>query len=234
MNQLLHCIIADDDEIDRLAIQSFIKKYPTLQIDGIYANAESALAAVEKKLPDIAFLDVDMPGISGLELRSKMMNIPVCVFVTSYPDYAVEGFELAALDFIVKPIKTERFAKTINRIHDFFSVREKVELLNHTLGADSITIKDGHTHVKIQLHQVQYLEALKDYTSIVTTTGKHCVLSSIGNLLKENGFQSFVRIHKSYAVQKNYVVRIRAQEVELKNITLPVGRAYKEALAAFK
>lgn len=227
-------IIIDDDEIDRLTTMSFVKRYPSLQITGVFENAETALTASKEKLPDIAFLDVDMPGMSGLELRRHLANIPACVFITAYPDYAVEGFELAALDFIVKPISGDRFAKTMNRIFDFFTTREKAKLLDHTLGADSIIIKDGHMQVKLQLHQVLYLEALKDYTIVVTNTGKHFVLSTIGNLLKESGFQSFIRIHKSYAVQKNYIDKIKAQEVYINNIILPVGRAYKEALAEFK
>lgn len=228
------CIIADDDEIDRLTTQSFVKKYPSLQIAGVFTNPETALLAAEKQIPDIAFLDVDMPGMTGLELRRKLTDIPACIFITSYPDYAVESFELVALYFIVKPIKAERFEKTINRITEFFTTREKAKLLDHTLGKDSIVIKDGHTQVKLLLHQVQYLEALKDYTSIVTTTGRHCVLASIGNLLKEPGFHSFIRIHKSYAVQKNYIEKVKAQEVQLNNITLPVGRVYKDGLAEFK
>lgn len=227
-------LIIDDDEIDRLSIQSYIKKYPSLKITGIFESAETALVSAGKSLPDIVFLDVDMRGMSGLELRRQLTTIPACIFVTSYPDYAVESFELAALDFIVKPINANRFAKTIERVIEFFTIREKAKLLDHTLGADSIMIKDGYAQVKLQLHQVLYLEALKDYTSIVTTTGRHSVLASIGNLLKEPGFQSFIRIHKSYAVQKNFIEKIKAQEVYLHNIILPIGRAYKNALTALK
>jgi two-component system, LytTR family, response regulator len=233
-SKLYRCIVVDDDEIDRLTVQSFIKKYPLLEIEGVYTNAEAALTAVENNIPDIAFLDVDMPDMSGLELRRKLTAIPACVFITSYPDYAVESFELAALDFIVKPVKAERFAKTIERLNDFFTIREKAALLDYSLGSDTIFIKDGHEQVKLQLHHIIYLEALKDYTSIITTTGKHCVLASLGNLLKEPGFQSFIRIHKSYAVQKNYIEKMKAQEMVLKGFTLPVGRTYKDVLAEFK
>lgn len=227
-------IIVDDDEIDRLTTLYYVKKYPYLQITGVFENAETALIAAKEKLPDIVFLDVDMPGMSGLELLGHLANIPACVFITSYPDYAVESFELAALDFIVKPINGDRFEKTMNRIVDFFNTREKAKLLDHTLGADSIIIKDGHTQVKLQLHQVLYLEGLNDYTIVVTNTGRHFVLSTIGNLLKQPSFQSFIRIHKSYAVQKNYIEKIKAQEVFLNNIKLPIGRAYKHSLAEFK
>lgn len=228
------CIIVDDDEIDRLTTLSFVKQYPFIQITAAYSSAEDALASIKGTLPDIAFFDVDMPGMSGLDLRRQLATIPVCIFITAYPEYAVESFELAVLDYIVKPIKAERFAKSIDRIKEFFTIRHKASLLDYTLGADSIFIKDGHNQVKLQLHEIIYLEALKDYTSIVTKSGRHCVLSSLGNLIKEPAFQSFIRIHRSYAVQKNFIERIKAQEVLVNNISLPVGRNYKDALSLLK
>ncbi len=146
------CIVVDDDEIDRLTTIAFIKKFPVLDIVGIYSSAEEALGAIGDMPVDAAFLDVDMPGISGLALRKKIDQIPVAVFITSYPDYAVESFDLAALDFMVKPVKAERFAATVSRIEDFFTIRDKASLLDHTLGGDTIFIKDGHQQVKLPLH----------------------------------------------------------------------------------
>lgn len=228
------CIIVDDDEIDRLTTVSFVKKYPFLTITGVYSSAEEALEKTANQLPAIAFLDVDMPGLSGLELRKKLDSIPACVFITSYPDYAVESFELAALDFIVKPVRGERFEKTAQRIKEYFTIREKSNLLQHTLGADTIFIKEGHEQIKLSLHEVLYLEALKDFTNVVTEKRKYCVLSSLGNLLKEPGFSSFIRIHKSYAVQKNFIDKVKGQELFIRNIILPVGRVYKPVLDQLK
>lgn len=234
MARTLTCIVVDDQEIDRLTTISLVKKYPQLQVTGTFDNPEAALLHVQQSVPDIAFLDVDMPAMSGLELRRELQQIPACVFITSYPEYAAESFEVSALDFIVKPLRSERFAKTIDRLQEFFIIRDKASLLDHSLGGDTIFIKDGHNQVKLQLHEVIYLEALKDYTSIVTGTGKYCVLSSLGNLLKEAGFSSFIRIHKSFAVQKHFIERIKAQELVAKGITLPVGRSFKDALSDLK
>lgn len=234
MARTLTCIVVDDQEIDRLTTISLVKKYPQLQVTGTFDNPEAALLHVQQSVPDIAFLDVDMPAMSGLELRRELQQIPACVFITSYPEYAAESFEVSALDFIVKPLRSERFAKTIDRLQEFFIIRDKASLLDHSLGGDTIFIKDGHNQVKLRLHEIIYLEALKDYTSIVTGTGKHCVLSSLGNLLKEAGFSSFIRIHKSFAVQKHFIERIKAQELVAKGITLPVGRSFKDALSDLK
>ena len=226
--------MVDDDEIDLLTAVSFLEDYSFLEITGRYDSAAKALAAAENMPPDVLFLDVDMPEMSGLQLREKLMHIPACIFITSYPDYAVESFEMAALDFLIKPFSHDRFAKTISRLTNYLTIRQKAELLNHTLGADTLFIKDGINHIKLQVHEIVYLEALNNYTSIVTTSRKYAVLSTLGNLIKENAFSTFIRIHRSYAVQKHFIEKICTDEVLVKNnIALPVGRSYKEVLKVF-
>lgn len=228
----LRCIIVDDDEIDRLATVSFVRQYPFLSITGIYSAPDQVLMAVQEVQPDVLFMDIDMPVLNGLELRDRLRQVPVCVFITSYSEYAVESFEKEAFDFLVKPITQSRFEQMVTRLHDYFVLRQKAALLDSTLGADSIFIKDGHDQVKINLRDILYLEALKDYTRIVTTERKHHILSSIGNLLKEKYFTSFIRIHRSYAVQREYIQTITASHVKIKNHELPIGRSYKDALKA--
>ncbi len=223
-------MVVDDDEIDRLTTLSFLSDYPFVEVIGAFDSPVAALAAAQLQIPDVLFLDIDMPEMSGLELRNKLLHVPACIFITSYPDYAVESFEMAALDFLVKPFTAERFLKTMERLQQFTDIRQKANLLSHNLGADTIFIKDGYNQVKLQLHEIIYLEALKDYTSIVTAQRKYSVLSALGNLLKEKAFSSFIRIHRSYAVQKNYIQKISSGELQVKDITLPVGRTYKEAL----
>jgi len=229
-----NCIIADDDEIDRLTTLSFAKLYPFLQITGCFASPEETLAQVKISKPDVLLLDIEMPGMSGLELRQQLIEVPACIFITSYPDFAVESFEMSVLDFLIKPLKADRFEKAMRRLEDYLLIKQKAELLDLTLGADTLFIKDGHDHIKIQLHEVLYLEALKDYTSIVTTKRKYCVLSTLGNLLSEKTFHAFVRIHRSYAVQKHYVKKITSREVMVNDILLPVGRTYRDCLELFK
>ena len=230
MEKLYSCFIVDDDEIDRLTTTMFVKQYPFLKIEGIFNNPLQAIENAAKKPIDIMFCDIDMPQMNGLELRKKLSNIDVCIFITSYPDYAVDSFEVQALDFIVKPIKAERFAKTMDRLQQYLSIKHKANLLDVSLGGDTIFIKEGHQQIKIHLHQILYLEALKDYTSIVTNERKYCVLNSLGNLLKEKTFATFIRIHRSYAVQKNFIQKINSHEIFINNIAIPVGRSYKEEL----
>ncbi|MEP6804838.1 MAG: LytTR family DNA-binding domain-containing protein [Flavobacterium sp.] len=234
MTKKYSCIIVDDDEIDRLTVVSFAKKFPILDILGIFESAENALPFIEEQKVDILFLDIDMPGLNGIEFRKKTLEIPVCIFITAHPEHAVESFEIETLDFIVKPLKLDRFAQTVSRIEEFMEIKLKASLFESSIGGDTIYIKEGHEQTKIKLHEILYLEALKDYTLIITDKKRHCVLSSIGNLLKEDHFQSFIRIHRSFAVQKQFINKINSTEIILNNnVSIPVGRSYKENLNLF-
>lgn len=225
------CLLVDDDEIDRLTALSFIKKHSFLTVSGVFSTVKEALSFLETNEIDILFLDIDMPEENGLELRKKALHIPICVFITSHPEHAVESFELETLDFIIKPIKSDRFEQTIRRINDFMEIKQKATLFESSIGGGSIYIKEGHEHTKIKLHDILYLEALKDYTLIHTKNKRHCVLTNLGTLIKETNFHSFIRIHRSFAVQKQYISKINTQEILLNNeIKLPIGRAYRSNL----
>ncbi|MCC6287988.1 MAG: response regulator transcription factor [Chitinophagaceae bacterium] len=224
------CFVVDDEEIDRLSTLSFCRRYPFLQVTGVYASGLAALEAARIHPPDVLLLDIDMEDISGLELRERLLTVPACIFITAYPDYAVESFEKAALDFLVKPISADRFAQTMERLAQYLVLHYKARLLDYTLGGDAVFIKEGHHQVKILLHEILYLEALKDYTGIVTATKKYCVLSTLTGLLEQEVFSMFVRIHRSYAVQKNYITKITPKEIFVNDIVLPVGGVYKASL----
>ncbi len=230
MQTIYNCIIVDDNEIDRLTVLAAVKKYPFLQIVGVYDNAESAFAEIEIKKPNVLFLDIDLPGMSGIALRSKIGNEQACIFITSHMDYALESFEQQALDFLLKPINGERFEFSMQRLQHYLEIQHKASLFDLALGSDTVFIKDGNEQIKIKLGEIIYLEALKDYTTIVTEHKKYHVLFSIGNLLKEKAFQTFIRIHRSYAVQKHFIQKISSQQIIMQNIELPIGRSYKESI----
>jgi len=227
----MNCIIVDDDELDRLMVQSCLRNYPEIKVLEVFSSPLDALAFLEDHSVDILFLDIDMPEMSGIELRKRLPKDAICVFITSYPEHAVESFEVDALDFLVKPLKADRFKQTVTRIHDYLEVRQKVSLFEASLGGDTIVVKEGHSQSKIKLHSILYLQAMKDYTLIFTTEKRHCVLISLGNLLKEHEFQSFARVHRSFAVNQTYIEKVSSNEVFLKNEqVVPLGRGYKETL----
>jgi two-component system LytT family response regulator len=225
------CIIVDDEEIDRLAVLSYAKRFSILNIVGVFDSAEKALDFLIANQVDIAFLDIEMPGVSGLELRKKAFEIPVCVFISSHTESAAETFELQTLDFIVKPFKFPRFEQMMKRLEEFMEIRTKANLFESTIGGDVVYVKTGHEQIKVKLHEIVYLEALKNYTILVTENKRHCVLSNLGEILQEEKFNSFLRVHRSFAVQKQYIQKIGSQEIELNNGNLiPVGRSFKDNL----
>lgn len=222
------CIIVDDDEMDRLAVVSYAKRFASLHIAGVFDSAEKALIFLENNSVAIAFLDIELKGASGLELRQKALSIPVCVFITSHSENAAESFELQTLDFIVKPFKFPRFEETMKRIEEYMEIRLKADLFESSIGGDVIYIKTGHNQVKLKLHEILYLEALKNYTIIVTEEKRHCVLSNLGEMLQDEKFSSFIRVHRSFAVSKHHIKAIKNQAIKLsENILIPIGRNFK-------
>ena len=224
------CMVVDDDRIDCLTVLAFLRRYPFMECIGDFSAPQPALEAAKKQPPDVLFLDIDMPGSSGLQLREQLLSIPACVFITAFPDYAIDAFDLAALDFLVKPISADRFARTMARVEEYIQLHRRSEMLSHTLGADVIFIKEGHEKIKLRMDEILYLEALNNYTGVITSARKYTVLTPISTLLKEEPFRRFVRIHRSFAVQKNFVTRVGAAEIQVQDKTLPVGRTYKNAL----
>jgi two-component system, LytTR family, response regulator len=225
-----NCIVIDDDKLDRLSLVAFARPYSFLNIIGTFESAEQASSFIDSHQVDVLFSDIDMPGINGIELRREWLNIPVCIFVTSYPDYAAESFEVSAFDFMVKPLTEERFDACMRRCEQYFSILKKAELFDLSIVDDHFFFKDGYKEIKLPLNQIVYLEALKDYTSIVTAEKRYMVLAGISSLLNERPFSSFVRVHRSFAVQRHFVDTVTRQEIIVNNTTIPVGRKYKANL----
>lgn len=225
------CIIVDDDEIDRLVVQSYVKRFENIKIAGVFNSAEKALAFLEENTVDIAFLDIELGKQTGIELREKARQVTACVFISSHSELAAETFLIDTIDFIVKPYKFPRFEQAVNRINEYLEIKLKAELFEDTIGGDAVYLKVGNEQIKVKMHEILYLEALKNYTIVVTENKRHCVLSNIGDLLSEKIFASFVRIHRSFAIQKEFIQKIASSEVILhNNIILPIGRSFKDNL----
>lgn len=230
---MINCVIVDDNELDQLALLSCLKRHSQFRVLGVFSSPEKALPVVENIEVDVLFLDIQMPGMNGLEFRRRIENIPVCIFISSSPDFAVESYELETLDYLLKPLYADRFARTVQRIESFLEIQNKsnayIDVQNSE--KDEFFIKEGKHQLKINLSDIIYLEALKDYTRILTVTGKHMVNSPLGTLIKEPKFNSFIRIHRSYAVPKNAIKRIDRTEVMLENgEKIPVGKTYRDAV----
>ncbi|NML69846.1 response regulator transcription factor [Chryseobacterium sp. RP-3-3] len=227
----IKCMIIDDDELDRLVLQHHMRQYDNIEIVASFNSAEKAFPYLEFPI-DLLICETKLDGMSGLEFRKLAHKIPACIFVSSHLELAAEAFEMDALDFITKPFKTERFHYSMQKVFNFFEMKEKCDCFDALLGENCIKIKEGGHISQIKLTDILYLEALKDYTRLVTHDKKHCILDSLGNLLHKSFFDSFVRIHRSYAVPRHFIRGKNSHEIELiHQIKLPIGRTYKESLS---
>ena len=232
--ETIRVIIVEDDEMDSLTISTILSTYNNLNILGIYPNALDALNAIHTLKPDLLFLDIEMPEISGIDLLKTVRDeVPMAVFVTSFPEYALDGFELSALDYILKPLTVERFKQTIKRIVEYWDMRQKSNAYDILIEQDTLTIKQGHDKLKLPLSEIIYLEAMNDYTKFFTFKKSYITLGVLSHILSLMPENNFFRIHRSYAVAGKKITGLRKNEVICDTISLPVGKTYKAKLEGY-
>lgn len=226
-------VIIEDDDIDRIATNFYLKKYPFFVHQASFSESKAGLAYLKENKIDIVFMDIDMPELNGMDLQKKIRNTSIdTIFITSHPEYAIEGFEQNAFDYIIKPLNEQRFDKCIKRLKEYLDIKLKAKIFESSFKKGNILIKQGREYITVQPHQMVYLEALKDYTKIVLYDNSYSVIhGNLGSILKEENYRNFIRCHRSYAVQKNYISKIKTNEIILANNTiLPLGQFYKEEI----
>ena len=227
----LKYVIVDDDEIDRAAVEVEAAKFSFLHKIASCGNPVEALEIIAHSKPDVIFLDIEMPGISGIDfLRKKIHTTALPVLVTSHPEFALEGFELDAFDYLLKPVSSERFAACASRLRDFFQMRMKAYAFDTEQENNFIIIKQGYDKYKIAISDILYLEAMKDYTKIVTIEQKYLVLSTLNGIIERLPKDKFVRIHRSYVVNKNKIEAFQKNKVKIHSTELPIGKLYSREL----
>ena len=227
----LKYIIIDDDEIDRAVIESEAGKFSFLRKVASCNNPIEAAEIILRFSPEIIFLDIEMPGINGIEfLRKNLFTTSLPVLVTSHPEFALEGFDLDVFDYLVKPVTSERFAICAMRLYDFCKMRDKSFYFDTEEENNFIVIKQGYDKFKIPLHDILYIEAMRDYTRIVTGKTQYLVLSTL-NKFSEKLPGTFIRIHRSYIVNQEKIEAVQKNKITIQAHDLPVGKLYKHALS---
>jgi len=227
MKDTLTCIIVDDDNLDRMAVEAELSSFQNINILGSYCNPIEAISAIKSHQPDVLFLDIDMPEINGIDFVKSISNLnTINVFITSHPEFALQGFQLKVFDFILKPLETDRFENCINRIYDFIKLKGKAEAYDVLFENEKIIFKEGHNVVNLNASEVIYLEAYGDYTKIVTEKKAHLTLATLSSFLESLPAGKFMRIHRSYVVAINKVKSAGNKCINMGEDIIPIGKTY--------
>jgi two-component system LytT family response regulator len=228
----MNCIAVDDEPLALKLIEDFVKKVPFLNFIKSCKNAFEAIDVIQKEEIDLVFLDINMPDVSGIELIKNIENKPFVIFTTAYSEYAVEGFELNAVDYLVKPFLFERFFKAVNKAYELYNLKNKKQQLqaadNNSTQQDFIFVKADYSSIKIYLNDILYLEGLKDYVKIHTAEKKILTLITMKKIEEKLPSSTFVRVHRSFIVAIDKIESIQRNRIIINNVRIPVGNSYKD------
>lgn len=221
------CIIIDDEPIAIRVISNYLKSIPQLECVGEFTNALEALNLLHSKNVELLFLDIQMPGINGLDFIKTLPNPPKVIYTTAFRNYAVDAFEVNATDYLVKPIPFERFVKAVNKFLEQMEGQSGPKLNDEKM--DHIILKADSKNHKVIVDEILYIESLDDYVKVQTLNNKlvcYSRLVVLEELLKNH--QNIVRIHRSYMINLSHVKSFTHFNVEIEGKELPIGRKYKE------
>ena len=225
----MNCIIVDDEPLAIEVIESYLKKIDSIELVGTFRNAIKAFEFIQNNSVDLIFLDIQMPKLTGIDFLKSFQNLPKIILTTAYREYAIEGYELEIVDYLLKPISFERFMKAIGKV----MCKQKPDTVTPQLLEERkkensfIFFKSEKKMVKVFLYDILYVESIKDYVRIKTPekeTITHQKISAMdGNLPNKN----FIRIHRSFIINIEKIDCFSATEVEINGESLPIGRSYK-------
>ena len=221
----MRCIIADDEKLARTLIESYVEKVPSLELVGSCKNGMEAADILQSEEVDLLITDIQMPELLGTDLVKSLPHPPMVIFTTAYEDYAVEGFELNAIDYLLKPFSFERFLTAINKAKEQHDAKSSKEV---NLKKDYMTIKADHKLYKVQYTDIKFIEGQREYVSFHVPSGRITALMSLKHLEDSLPEEMFIRCHKSYIINKTMVEALEGNSLAIDGKSIPIGQSYKE------
>ncbi len=222
------CIIIDDEPLAREIIEGYIANIPEFSVPGTFGSAVEAFSFLNRENADLLFLDIQMPGLTGLELLKSIKNPPEVVFITAHREYAPEGFELEALDYLLKPVSFERFLKAAGKFLNKKKSRNEVGNKEGKFEPGHIFIRAERKNIKIKYDEILFIESVKDYSKIVTAGNKIFSKVSIGVLENDLPPRVFIRVHRSFIINLEKVTAYTQNFVEIGKNEIPLGNLYRD------
>ena len=230
MSKEISCIIVDDEPVARDILISYIEKIPNLNLIKSCKNALEAFEIINTQKVDLFFLDINMPEVSGLSLAKMISKESKVIFTTAYREYAVEGFNLKAVDYLLKPIAFERFLEAVNKYFETLKVGSSTLDKVREVASEFFFVRSERKMVKINFEEILYIESLSDYIKIHQENKTIVTRETITNIEAKLPQSQFLRIHRSYIVAVKSIESYTSEFIEIKNKALPISRTYKESI----
>lgn len=231
-NNQIKCLVVDDEPLATRVLEKHIANIDHLEVEAIVHNAIDAFNVLNQKQIDLMFLDIKMPKISGLEFIKSLKNPPKIILTTAFREFALDGFELEVMDYLLKPISFERFLKAISKYPE-----GKTEISPSLQSPTEITkefifVREDKRMKKVRFDDILFIESIKDYVKIITESESILTYIKI-SYLEENLPKEFLRTHKSFMINSNKIDAYSASEVEISDTSIPIGRYYKQSVQQF-
>ncbi len=225
---MLEAIAIDDEPIALEVVKNLAVKIPFLNMKGFFTNAFEAAEFLHSKKADLLFLDIKMPDISGIDFLKSIPNPPMVIFTTAYSEHAVQGFELDAIDYLLKPFSMSRFLKACNKAQEQWELRQQD---NATSISSAVFIKDGYGQQRVELNDILYAESNGNYMQFILKDKKITTRLTMAEAEALLPAAKFIRIHRSYIISKKHLTKIEKNMVWIQQTELPVGASYANEVA---
>ena len=225
---VVNCLIADDEPIAREIIQNYCAHLPNLKVVASCSNALEAKAAMQQQTVDILFLDINMPVLDGISFLKTIQHKPQVIFTTAYKEYALNAFDLAAVDYLLKPFSLERFIVAVDKALERLNKVTSAAFISEDKKDDFIFIKTDSKIYRVLYNDIVYAEASGNYTKIVTTQQTLMPAITFSGFDQQLPSSLFIRVHRSFIINKSHITHIEGNRVFVNNIEIPIGINYKE------
>lgn len=227
----MRCAVVDDEPLARECVVGYINQVEFFELAGTASNTIALTKLMNEQVVDLIFLDIQMPGVNGIDFLKMSRNLPITIITTAYPSYALEGFQLDVLDYLVKPITFDRFFKGATKASEYYRLMNQPQVADQDhQDQDYFFVKCDYRFEKIFYKDIDYIEGMQNYVTIHTEKGKYVTLFSMKRIEENLTNKPFIRIHKSYIVSIDKVISIANNELILKNNTVPISRNYRDAV----
>lgn len=227
----IRCLIVDDEPPAREIIRRYIEQVPTLQLVGECANAIQAFTLLQQRPVDLLFLDIRMPQLNGNDFLKTLKKQPKVIFTTAYSEYAVEGYELDAIDYLLKPIPFDRFLKAVNKAYQQSSTKNDMSATTEEKkNVSFVYFRADRKMVKVMLQDIFYVESMKDYVKVFTSSGTIITKQSISSVEAMLPEKNFIRTHRSFIVSLDKIKSFTAELIEISTTEVPIGKLYRNGV----